>query len=52
MFFLSFLQKESWIQNMTVKENILFGNDFDEEKYEQVLYACALKEVRNDNVTI
>lgn len=32
-----------WIQNATVKENILFGNSFDEERYKQVIYACSLE---------
>ena len=30
---------------MTIKENILFGCEFDPERYEQVIYACALNEV-------
>lgn len=39
--------KESWIQHATVKENILFGKEFDRSKYKAVLKACALEEVRN-----
>lgn len=31
-----------WIQNTTVKENILFGSPYDEERYEQVLHDCSL----------
>lgn len=31
-----------WIQNATVKENILFGSPYDEERYEQVLHNCSL----------
>ena len=34
----------NWIQNETLKENILFGNELDEKKYQQVVYACGLKE--------
>ena len=30
-----------------MKENILFGQPFDVEKYSAVIYACALVEVRN-----
>lgn len=29
---------------MTLKENILFGANFDQSKYEQVLDACALEQ--------
>ncbi|EYC38272.1 hypothetical protein Y032_0728g1885 [Ancylostoma ceylanicum] len=32
-----------WIQNMTVRDNILFGKPFDKRRYNQVLNACALK---------
>ena len=29
--------QETWIQNKTIKENILFGNFYDEQKYLNVL---------------
>lgn len=32
-----------WVQNATVKENILFGCDFDEERYNDVVYSCSLE---------
>ena len=38
--------KESWIQHATVKENILFGKEFDRSEYKAVLKACALEEVQ------
>lgn len=34
---------QPWIQNSTVKDNILFGSDFDEKKYADVIYACSLE---------
>lgn len=34
--------QEPWIQNRTLKDNILFGRPFDQALYEQVLSACAL----------
>ncbi|KAK6454593.1 uncharacterized protein RJT20DRAFT_130772 [Scheffersomyces xylosifermentans] len=33
-----------WIQNATVRENILFGKNYDPVKYNQVLHACALQD--------
>jgi ABC-type multidrug transport system fused ATPase/permease subunit len=33
----------AWIQNATVKNNILFGKDFDEKWYNKVVDACALR---------
>jgi ABC-type Mn2+/Zn2+ transport system ATPase subunit len=32
----------AWIQNSTLKENILFGQPFDEQKYKDVIYHCCL----------
>lgn len=32
-----------WVQNATVKENIIFGHELDEEKYKEVIYACSLE---------
>ncbi|RCK59331.1 Oligomycin resistance ATP-dependent permease YOR1 [Candida viswanathii] len=31
-----------WIQNTTIRENITFGLDYDQEFYDQVIRACAL----------
>ncbi|KAK6457183.1 P-loop containing nucleoside triphosphate hydrolase protein [Scheffersomyces xylosifermentans] len=32
-----------WVQNATVKENIVFGAEWDEKKYNDVIYACSLE---------
>mmetsp|Transcript_1249 Transcript_1249/g.1271 ORF Transcript_1249/g.1271 Transcript_1249/m.1271 type:complete len:1427 (+) Transcript_1249:173-4453(+) len=32
-----------WVQNETVRENVLFGSKYDEEKYKNVIYACSLE---------
>lgn len=32
-----------WIQNTTVKENILFGNEYNEIRYNETIYACCLE---------
>ncbi|KAJ6780358.1 hypothetical protein PWT90_06553 [Aphanocladium album] len=32
-----------WIENCTLKENIVFGSRFDESRYRKVLEACALE---------
>lgn len=32
-----------WIQNATVRDNILFGRPYDEQKYRRILYACSLE---------
>ncbi|KAG7387268.1 hypothetical protein PHYBOEH_008328 [Phytophthora boehmeriae] len=38
----AYCSQQAWIQNMTVRENILFGHPMDRYKYEKVLDACAL----------
>ncbi|CEJ81616.1 hypothetical protein VHEMI01736 [[Torrubiella] hemipterigena] len=32
-----------WIENTAIKENILFGNVYDETRYQRVIRACALE---------
>ncbi|KZP16764.1 P-loop containing nucleoside triphosphate hydrolase protein [Athelia psychrophila] len=38
----AYAAQESWVQNETIKENILFGSAYDEERYQQVIYQCGL----------
>ena len=39
----AYVAQQAWIQNLTIRDNILFGREFDEELYEEVLVACSLK---------
>ncbi|NXW02689.1 MRP7 protein, partial [Fregetta grallaria] len=39
--------QEPWIQFTTVRENILFGREYDPRLYEEVVEACALSEDLN-----
>lgn len=39
----AYVPQQAWIQNATVRDNILFGKPFDKKKYKKVLYACALE---------
>lgn len=38
----AYVPQQSWIQNGTIKDNILFGSEFNEKKYQKILEACAL----------
>ncbi|CDO74329.1 hypothetical protein BN946_scf184850.g1 [Trametes cinnabarina] len=40
---IAYAAQESWVQNETIKNNILFGAPYDEDRYNKVLYQCALK---------
>lgn len=37
------LCEHHWIQNTTVRDNILFGHEFDEKRYNETLFACSLE---------
>ncbi|EJC98975.1 multidrug resistance-associated ABC transporter [Fomitiporia mediterranea MF3/22] len=39
----AFAAQESWVQNDTVRENILTGAPYDEERFKKVLYQCGLE---------
>ncbi|KAJ1654449.1 hypothetical protein IWQ61_005620 [Dispira simplex] len=38
----SYCAQSAWIQNATVRDNILFGQPHDPERYQRVVKACAL----------
>ena len=40
---IAYVSQTAWIQNATIKENILFGLDAVEEKYKEVVHACGLE---------
>ena len=54
--FFSYAQQESFIMDGTVRENILFGSDLNEEWYLQVIHACGLtqdlEQLLNGDATI
>lgn len=39
---MAFVAQQAWIQNATLKDNILFGKPFDATWYNKVVEACAL----------
>ncbi|KAG2879496.1 ABC transporter C family member 5, partial [Phytophthora cactorum] len=38
----AYYSQQTWIQNMTIRDNILFGLPYDKEKYSNVIAACGL----------
>ncbi|XP_051884033.1 ATP-binding cassette sub-family C member 12 isoform X2 [Pristis pectinata] len=41
---LAFVSQQAWIFHGTIRENILFGKMFDEERYEKVVEVCSLEQ--------
>ncbi|TFK44019.1 multidrug resistance-associated ABC transporter [Crucibulum laeve] len=39
----AYAAQESWVQNATIRENILFGSQLDEPRYKEVIRQCALE---------
>jgi ABC-type multidrug transport system fused ATPase/permease subunit len=38
----AYISQSAWIQNLTLRENILFGKPYNKEKYDRIIKACAL----------
>lgn len=39
----AYVPQQAWIQNATLRDNILFGKAYDEKRYQKVIDACALR---------
>lgn len=39
---IAYVAQQAWIQNATLRDNILFGKPFDKTQYDKVIAACAL----------
>ncbi|XP_070201853.1 multidrug resistance-associated protein 1-like [Littorina saxatilis] len=40
---IAYVPQQAWIQNATLRDNILFGKEYNRHKYEAVIDACALR---------
>lgn len=40
---IAYVAQIPWIENATIKDNILFGLPYNEERYQKTLFACALQ---------
>jgi ABC-type multidrug transport system fused ATPase/permease subunit len=41
---IAYVPQTAWIMNTTLKENILFGQEFDKNLYDRIIEACALEQ--------
>eukprot|EP00798_Chlamydomonas_sp_ICE-L_P021717 gene21717-28737_t len=40
---IAYVPQNCWCQNLSLRESILFGNDYNEDRYDEVIQACALE---------
>ena len=40
---MAYVSQQAWIQNVTLRDNILFSRAFDSARYERVIDLCALR---------
>ena len=40
---MAYTSQQAWIQNMTFEDNVLFGKEKNDQQYEKVIDACALR---------
>ena len=40
----AYVPQQAWIQNATVRDNILFGRTFDPKRYCKTIRTCALRD--------
>ncbi|KAF9135596.1 Canalicular multispecific organic anion transporter 2 [Mortierella sp. 14UC] len=40
---IAYVPQQSWIMNATLRDNILFGNEYDQDRYRHILFACGLE---------
>ena len=38
------LSLQAWIQNLSLRDDVLFGEEYDKARYDAVIAACALKD--------
>ncbi|KAI9594973.1 P-loop containing nucleoside triphosphate hydrolase protein [Syncephalis fuscata] len=39
----AYVAQQAWLQSLSIRDNILFGQKYEEDRYNQVVFACALE---------
>ena len=41
---IAYVSQQPWIQNLSLKDNIVFNQMYDNQKYQEIINACSLKD--------
>ena len=41
---MAYVSQQPWIQNLSLKDNIVFNQPYDESKYQEIINVCSLKD--------
>ena len=44
---IAYASQQAWVYNGSLRQNILFGHGYDQDKFTEVIKACALDKVPN-----
>ena len=44
---IAYVSQQPWIQNLSLKDNIVFNQIYDNTKYQEIINACSLKDDLN-----
>lgn len=44
---IAYASQQAWVYNGTLRQNILFGQEYDNDKFTAVIQSCALDKVQN-----
>ena len=43
---IAFVSQQAWIFSASLRQNVLFGQEFKQDKYDEIVQLCALDKVR------
>jgi ATP-binding cassette subfamily C (CFTR/MRP) protein 4 len=43
---IAYSAQQPWVFSASIRQNVLFGKEYEEERYHRVLQACALNQVK------
>ena len=53
---IAYVPQQPWVMNRTLRDNVVFGREFDQKRYDRVIWLCALKpdlkQLKNGDMTV